>query len=87
MEARTPDYIEGDNTDPENIILRVYYTDGTYVEYATEGRGMYITAVNCPGFMSFHHCDPGPGRPPVNFYYYDYTEGSVTTGTSLFDIM
>lgn len=64
--------------------FRVWYQDGTDVIYNIEGTGENITAVDCPGYLTYHHTENLRLIPkePIN-YYYTYTEAGVTTGAFL----
>ena len=63
----------------ENVSFIVYYQDGTNAVYNIEGTVDNITAVSCPGCLTFDHVVRFRVPREPNQYYYTYTEAGVTT--------
>lgn len=78
MVEKTPDYCEGIDY-PGRYVLEVYYTDGTYKAYDTEGPLAALVAVNCPGVLNYIRRQLYGNFDNVYIYIYTYTENGVTT--------
>lgn len=79
MVKKTPTSISADDYHG-GYVLGVYYADGTFKEYDTEGPLTALVVVNCPGVLNYIRSEVyGYFPEAVMRYIYTYTENGVTT--------